>query len=102
MLALWVSVGGGTPDEKGRAHILKIHTKTMPLATDVDLAAIAKDTERFTGADLEDVVRRAGLAAIRRKGAKVKTVEAEDFKAALADSRATVTASNDESTPTTR
>lgn len=81
----------GTPDEQGRAHILKIHTKAMPLAKDVNLAAIAKDTERFTGADLEDVVRRAGLAAIRRKGAKVKTVEAEDFKAALADSRATVT-----------
>ena len=82
----------GTPDETGRAHILKIHTSAMPLAKNVDLTAIAKDTERFTGADLEDVVRRAGLAAIRRKGAKVKTVEAEDFKAALADSRATVTA----------
>ncbi len=82
----------GTPDVKGREHILKIHTAKMPLAKDVDLAEVAAKTERFTGADLEDVVRRAGLAAIRAKGAKVKTVDAEAFKAALADSRATVSA----------
>jgi len=82
----------GTPDAKGREHILGIHTKDMPLAKDVDLATIAKDTERFTGADLEDVVRRAGLVAIRRAGDKVKHVTAEDFTEALADSRATVTA----------
>ncbi len=82
----------GTPDAKGREHILKIHTAKMPLAKDVDLAAVAAQTERFTGADLEDVVRRAGLAAIREHGKKVKTVNAAAFKAALADSRATVTA----------
>ena len=46
---------------------------------------------RYTGADLEDVVRRAGLAAIRTRGEDAKTVKAEDFAAALADSRATVT-----------
>jgi transitional endoplasmic reticulum ATPase len=80
----------GTPDAKGRAHILKIHTAKMPLAKDVDLAAIAAQADRFTGADLEDVVRRAGLAAIRAHGAKVKKVTAADFVAALADSRATV------------
>jgi transitional endoplasmic reticulum ATPase len=82
----------GTPDLKGREHILKIHTAKMPLAKDVDLADVAAKTERFTGADLEDVVRRAGLAAIREKGAKVKSVDAAAFKAALVDSRATVTA----------
>ena len=82
----------GTPTEDGRAHILKIHTRNMPLAKDVDLAAIAKETDRFTGADLEDVVRRAGLVAIRARGEKVKTVTAADFTEALADSRATVTA----------
>ena len=81
----------GTPDEAGREHILRIHTSRMPLAKDVDLAAIAAGTERFTGADLEDVVRRAGLAAIRTRGEDAKTVKAEDFTAALADSRATVT-----------
>ena len=64
----------------------------MPLAADVDLAKVARATERFTGADLEDVVRRAGLIAIRRDGGNVQTVTGADFDEALADSRATVTA----------
>jgi transitional endoplasmic reticulum ATPase len=81
----------GTPDEPGRTHILEIHTKGMPLANDVDLARIAKETERFTGADLEDVVRRAGLNALRRVGRDVNEVSAFDFTEALKDSRATVT-----------
>jgi transitional endoplasmic reticulum ATPase len=63
----------------------------MPLADEVSLASIAERTERFTGADLEDVVRRAGLAAIRKNGAAVDKVTREDFEDALADSRATVT-----------
>jgi transitional endoplasmic reticulum ATPase len=82
----------GTPSEEGREHILKIHTEKMPMADDVDLARIAARTERFTGADLEDVVRRAGLTAIRKRGAEVVVVNAEDFADALEDSRATVTA----------
>ena len=82
----------GTPDKEGREHILKIHTATMPLAADVDLGAIAGKTDRFTGADLEDVVRRAGLAALRRVGGEVTEVAASDFEGALDDSRATVTA----------
>ncbi|MDR7102317.1 CDC48 family AAA ATPase [Croceicoccus sp. BE223] len=81
----------GAPSEPGRLHILKIHTGTMPLAGDVDLAAIAKRTERYTGADLEDVVRRAGLNAIRREGAGVTQVTKADFEDALEDSRPTVT-----------
>ena len=80
----------GTPDAGGREHILKIHTARMPLSSDVDLALIAAETERFTGADLEDVVRRAGLVAIRRMGREVGSVTAADFAAALEDSRATV------------
>jgi len=80
----------GTPDEAGREHILKIHTARMPLASDVDLRHIARETERFTGADLEDVVRRAGLVAIRRMGRDVSGVTAADFAEALTDSRATV------------
>ncbi|WP_404479722.1 CDC48 family AAA ATPase [Novosphingobium sp. BL-52-GroH] len=81
----------GTPDAPGREHILGIHTAKMPLAEDVSLASIAERTERFTGADLEDVVRRAGLVAIRKRGATVEQVTAEDFEDALEDSRATVT-----------
>lgn len=81
----------GPPDAAGREHILGIHTRKMPLAKDVDLARIAAETERFTGADLEDVVRRAGLNAIHRGGSEVTEVTAADFTAAQADSRATVT-----------
>ncbi len=81
----------GTPSAAGREHILRIHTSKMPLAADVDLPAIARETERFTGADLEDVVRRAGLIAIRKRGAEVSEVTREDFDDALKDSRATVT-----------
>ena len=81
----------GTPDAPGREHILKIHTAKMPLAEDVDLADLAGKTERFTGADLEDMVRRAGLVAIRRSGREVDSVTGADFAEALEDSRATVT-----------
>ncbi|MYL96392.1 CDC48 family AAA ATPase [Novosphingobium sp. FGD1] len=81
----------GTPDAPGRQHILGIHTSRMPLAEDVSLEYIASQTERFTGADLEDVVRRAGLIAIRKRGASVEQVTGEDFAEALEDSRATVT-----------
>ncbi|CCA91369.1 MULTISPECIES: CDC48 family AAA ATPase [unclassified Novosphingobium] len=81
----------GTPDTAGREHILGIHTSKMPLAEDVSLADIAERTERFTGADLEDVVRRAGLIAIRKGGADVLSVSMADFEEALEDSRATVT-----------
>ncbi len=81
----------GTPDPEGREHILRIHTSKMPLASDVDLSVVAGKTERFTGADLEDVVRRAGLNALHRMGNDVEEVTAEDFEEALKDSRATVT-----------
>ena len=81
----------GTPDEAGRELILKIHTRAMPLAGGVDLAKLAGKTERFTGADLEDVVRRAGLNALRRAGGEVGEVSEADFAEALEDSRATVT-----------
>ena len=81
----------GTPDAKGRELILGIHTRDMPLAADVDLDAIAAQTPRYTGADLEDVVRRAGLTAIRRGGQNTDKVTAADFAEALEDSRPTVT-----------
>ncbi|GAA4045618.1 CDC48 family AAA ATPase [Parerythrobacter jejuensis] len=81
----------GTPDKKGREQILGIHTDKMPLADDVDLAKIAGKTARFTGADLEDVVRRAGLNALHRVGPDVQDVTSGDFEEALKDSRASVT-----------
>ena len=81
----------GTPDKGGREQILRIHTKDMPLADDVNLVDVASKTERFTGADLEDVVRRAGLNALHRAGGDVQEVTGADFTEALGDSRATVT-----------
>ena len=80
----------GIPDTAGRRQILAIHTGGMPLAKDVDLDALAQRTERFTGADLEDLVRRAGLTALRR-GIEAKIVTMADFEVALRDTRASVT-----------
>lgn len=81
----------GAPGAEGREHILKIQTKEMPLADDVDLAALAAKLERYTGADLGDVVRRAGLNAIRRADGAPDSVGAADFDAAIEESRPTVT-----------
>ncbi|MEO7564342.1 MAG: CDC48 family AAA ATPase [Sphingomicrobium sp.] len=80
----------GPPNFDGRHRILAIHTKAMPLAKDVDLESIARRTERFTGADLEDLVRRAGLSALHR-GLDTKVVKMADFEAAIKESRASVT-----------
>jgi transitional endoplasmic reticulum ATPase len=80
----------GVPDQKGRRRILAIQTAKMPLADDVDLDSMAARTDRFTGADLEDLTRRAGLIALR-KSLEAKTVTMADFDAALGDSRASVT-----------
>ena len=83
---IYVSV----PDQAGRRRILGIHTKEMPLAADVDLDTLARRTERFTGADLEDLVRRAGLFALRQNlGAS--QVDASHFAHALEETRASVT-----------
>ncbi len=80
----------GPPDATGRSQILQIHTSGMPLAKDVKLKKLAERTERFTGADLEDLVRRAGLIALRRS-LKSGDVTMADFDAALLESRASVT-----------
>jgi transitional endoplasmic reticulum ATPase len=78
------------PDEAGRQRILEVHTEKMPLAGDVDLASIAARTDRFTGADLEDLVRRAGLSALRESLGN-ETVSMAHFEMALADTRPSVT-----------
>ena len=80
----------GPPDVAGRRRILAIHTSGMPLAKDVDLDSLAQRTEMFTGADLEDLVRRAGLTALRR-GLDIANVTMADFETSLAETRASVT-----------
>ena len=54
------------PDHKGRAEILRIHTRKIPLAADVDLDRIAASTPGMTGADLANLVNEAALLAARR------------------------------------
>ena len=57
----------GVPDEVGRMEILRIHTKNMKLADDVDLAAVAKDSHGFVGSDLAALCSEAALQCIREK-----------------------------------
>ena len=54
------------PDAQGREDILKVHSKGKPLAPDVDLHEVAKDTIGFTGADLENLMNESALLAVRR------------------------------------
>jgi cell division protease FtsH len=53
------------PDVKGRLGILKVHTKKMPLGSNVDLEIVARGTPGFSGADLENLVNEAALLAAR-------------------------------------
>jgi len=53
------------PDEKARLEILKIHTRGMPLAKDVDLEALAKQLEGYSGADIAALCREAAMLALR-------------------------------------
>ncbi len=59
------------PDRRGRAAILKIHTREVPLAPDVDLDAVAGQTPGLVGADLRNIVNEAALGAARRGADKV-------------------------------
>ncbi|MFC9975012.1 ATP-dependent zinc metalloprotease FtsH [Spirillospora sp. NPDC127200] len=54
------------PDQDGRVAILKVHTRDVPLAPDVDLTAIARMTPGMTGADLANLVNEAALLAVKR------------------------------------
>ncbi|MBO8181983.1 MAG: CDC48 family AAA ATPase [Archaeoglobus sp.] len=56
----------GVPDREGRYEILQIHTRSMPLAEDVDLNELAELTVGFVGADLEALAKEAAMHAIRK------------------------------------
>jgi len=70
------------PDEATRLKILQVHAKNMPLEK-VDLPALAKVLEGYVGADMENLCREAGLAALRKNRTATK-VTMEHFEAALA------------------
>ncbi len=70
------------PDEEARYQILKIHTRRMPLDSDVDLREIARRTEYYTGADLEAVVIEAALSAAR-EDINIQKVSKRHFEKAL-------------------
>ncbi len=68
------------PDVKGREGILKVHTRNIPLAPDVDLSIIAKETPGFAGAELANLVNEAALLAARRNSSSVSMPDMEEAK----------------------
>jgi transitional endoplasmic reticulum ATPase len=75
------------PDATARHAILAVHTRRMPLAADVDLAALADATEDFSGADIERLCRRAALLAMREIVARTEQTHTEPADLELADLR---------------
>ena len=66
------------PDVKGRRAILDVHVRGKPLAADVDLDLIAKQTPGFAGADIENLVNEAAILAARRNRRSVGTEELQE------------------------
>lgn len=78
------------PDEEARLQIFKIHTKDMPLDKDVKLDELAKNCDKYSGADIEALCREAAMAAIR-EDEKSKKVGKQHFDKALGVVRASIT-----------
>lgn len=70
------------PDEPNRLKILKVHTKSMPLGKDVNISDIAKKTDGYVGADLENLCREAGMIAYRGNPDAIEVTQ-KDFLDAL-------------------
>jgi cell division protease FtsH len=68
------------PDLRGRSEILKVHTKKVPVAANVELEKIARGTPGFSGADLENLVNEAALWAARLNKKEVEVVDFEMAK----------------------
>jgi len=60
------------PDRQARRKIFEVHTKNMPLASDVDMGHLVDNTESFVGADIESVCRGAGLKAIKEGSDEIR------------------------------
>jgi len=72
----------GVPDKKSREQIIKIHTKGMPLAKDVDIKELINLTDNYVGADIESLCREAAMHAIR-EDINVKQIFMKHFEQAL-------------------
>ena len=68
------------PDVRGRAGIIKVHMKDIPVDKDVDVDVLAKGTPGLSGAELESIVNEAALLAARRNRDKVTMQDFEDAK----------------------
>ncbi|MHA1949848.1 MAG: CDC48 family AAA ATPase [Candidatus Thorarchaeota archaeon] len=77
------------PDRDARLEIFSVHTRKMPLADDVDLEKLADETEGFSGADIEGLVREAAMAAVRDDW-KAKPVKMRHFEEALGEVRPSI------------
>ena len=78
------------PDYDARLKILEVHTKNMPLAEEVSLKRIAQNTVGYSGADLENVCREAGMEAIREKMEALEKIENKHFEFALLKIKSTI------------
>ena len=81
------------PDEAGRLEIFRVHTRKRPLAKEVKLAAYTKDTDGFTGAEIEAVCNRAAILAIREfrktnKDQAAFVIHSSHFSRAIEDVKA--------------
>ncbi|MFH1358355.1 MAG: CDC48 family AAA ATPase [archaeon] len=83
----------GSPSKEGRENILKIHTKNMPVSKDVDMKIIINQTEGYVGADMESLVREAGMLALR-ENIECKEVKMKHFEEAMKKVGASVTKSD--------
>ncbi len=78
------------PDYEARLKILEVHTINMPLSEDVSLKNIAQNTVGYSGADLENVCREAGMQAIREKMENLEKIEKKHFVFSLSKIKSTL------------
>jgi cell division protease FtsH len=86
------------PDVRGREEILRVHTRKIPLADDVELSVLARGTPGFSGADLANMVNEAALAAARqnRKAVLMYDFEVAKDKVLMGVERKSLILSDDE------
>jgi proteasome regulatory subunit len=73
------------PDDEGRAQILRIHSRDMNVANDVDYVELAADLDDYSGADLASLATEAGMFAIRDDRTEVRMQDFRDAKAKIED-----------------